>query len=62
MYPQKVFKGKRMAGHMGNEQVTVQNLDVAYISAADNLIGVKGAVPGPKKGLIVLNINERGAK
>ena len=54
MYPQKIFKGKRMAGHMGAEQVTVKNLKVAYISAADNLIGVKGAVPGPKKGLIVL--------
>ena len=53
MYPQKIFKGKRMAGHMGNEQVTVKNLQVAYISAADNLIGVKGAVSGPKKGLIV---------
>jgi large subunit ribosomal protein L3 len=54
MYPQKVFKGKRMAGHMGAEQVTVKNLKVAYISPADNLIGVKGAVPGPKKGLIIL--------
>lgn len=54
MYPQKIFKGKRMAGHMGAEQVTVKNLKVAYISADDNLIGVKGAVPGPKKGLIVL--------
>ena len=54
MYPQKIFKGKRMAGHMGAEQVTVKNLKVAYISTADNLIGVKGAVPGPKKGLIVL--------
>lgn len=54
MYPQKIFKGKRMAGQMGAEQVTVKNLKVAYISAADNLIGVKGAVPGPKKGLIVL--------
>ena len=54
MYPQKIFKGKRMAGHMGAEQVTVKNLVVAYVSVADNLIGVKGAVPGPKKGLIVL--------
>ncbi len=54
MYPQKIFKGKRMAGHMGAEQVTIKNLKVAYISAEDNLIGVKGAVPGPKKGLIVL--------
>lgn len=55
MYPQKIFKGKRMAGHMGAEQVTVRNLTVAYVSASDNLIGVKGAVPGPKKGLIVIN-------
>ena len=54
MYPQKIFKGKRMPGHMGADQVTVKNLKVAYISAADNLIGVKGAVPGPKRGLIVL--------
>ncbi len=44
-----------MAGHMGADQVTVKNLTVAYVSVADNLIGVKGAVPGPKKGLIVLN-------
>lgn len=54
MYPQKIFKGKRMAGRMGHDQVTVKNLTVAYVSAGDNLIGVKGAVPGPKKGLIVL--------
>ncbi len=54
MYPQKIFKGKRMAGRMGHEQVTVKNLKVVYISAEDNLIGVKGAVPGPKKGLIAL--------
>lgn len=62
MYPQKVFKGKRMAGHMGAEQVTVKNLAVAYISAGDNLIGVKGAVPGPKRGLIVINTAKGGAK
>lgn len=61
MYPQKIFKGKRMAGQMGAERVTVKNLEVAYISADDNLIGVKGAVPGPKKGLIVLN-QKGGAK
>lgn len=57
MYPQKVFKGKRMPGRMGHEQVTVKNLQVAYVSADDNLIGVKGAVPGPRKGLIVLGGN-----
>lgn len=57
MYPQKVFKGKRMPGNMGHDQVTVKNLKVAYVSAGDNLIGVKGAVPGPRKGLIVLGGN-----
>jgi len=54
MYPQKVFKGKRMAGRMGHDQVTVKNLVVSYIDADNNLIGLKGAVPGPKKGLIVI--------
>ncbi len=54
MYPQKIFKGKRMPGRMGHDQVTVKNLQVAYVSLEDNLIGLKGAVPGPKKGLIVI--------
>jgi large subunit ribosomal protein L3 len=54
MYPQKVFKGKRMAGRMGADRVTVKNLEVAYVDASANLIGLKGAVPGPKKGLIVI--------
>lgn len=54
MYPQKVFKGKRMAGHMGAEQVTVKGLKVAYISSEDNLIGVRGAVPGPRRGLVTI--------
>ena len=52
MYPQKVFKGKKMPGRMGHDQVTVKNLVVAYIDAENNLIGLKGAVPGPKKGII----------
>lgn len=55
MYPQKVFKGKRMAGRMGHDRVTVKNLEVAYVDATNNLIGLKGAVPGPRKGLIVVN-------
>ena len=55
MYPQKVFKGKRMAGRMGHDQVTVKNLEVAYVDAANNPIGLKGAVPGPRKGLVVVN-------
>jgi len=54
MYPQKVFKGKRMAGRMGHDQVTVKNLVVSYIDIENNLIGLRGAVPGPKKGLIVI--------
>lgn len=60
MYPQKVFKGKRMAGRMGHEQVTVKNLVVSYIDAENNLIGLKGAVPGPKKGLIHINVTDGG--
>lgn len=54
MYPQKVFKGKRMAGRMGHERVTVKNLEVAYVNAESNLIGLRGAVPGPKKGLVII--------
>ena len=54
MYPQRVFKGKTMAGHMGHEKDKVKNLVVAYIDKENHLIGVKGAVPGPKKGLITL--------
>jgi len=52
MYPQKVFKGKRMAGRMGHDRVTVKNLIVSYIDIERNIIGLKGAVPGPKKGLV----------
>jgi len=54
MYPQKVFKGKRMAGRMGAERVTVKNLTVAYVDPTNNLIGFKGAVPGPNKGLVII--------
>ena len=54
MYPQKVFKGKRMAGQMGAEQVTVSGLRVAFIDPENNLIGFKGAVPGPKKSLVTV--------
>lgn len=55
MYPQKIFKGKRMAGRMGHDRVTVKNLQVAYLNAESHLIGLKGAVPGPKKGLIIID-------
>jgi large subunit ribosomal protein L3 len=58
MYPQKIFKGKRMAGQMGYEQVTVKNLKIALIDTENQVIGVVGAVPGPRKGIILL----KGAK
>ena len=50
--PSKVFKGKKMAGHMGAKRVTIQNLVIVRLDAEDNLILVKGAVPGPRKGLV----------
>ena len=52
--PARVFKGKKMAGHLGAERVTVQNLDVVKVDAESNIIAVKGAVPGPKGGIVVL--------
>ncbi len=52
--PSKVFKGKKMPGHMGAKQVTVQNLEIVKVDAENNLILVKGAVPGPKKALVTI--------
>ena len=54
MYPQKIFKGKKMAGQMGNEQATVRNLKIALVDTEHNVIGVTGAVPGPRKGIVVI--------
>jgi large subunit ribosomal protein L3 len=54
MYPQHIFKGKKMAGQMGHVQVTVLGLEVALVDAENKVIGVYGAVPGPRKGIIVL--------
>ena len=51
-YPQRVFKGKRMAGHMGHEQVTVKNLKVVKVDAQNSTLYVQGGVPGPTKGWI----------
>ncbi|MBC7087033.1 MAG: 50S ribosomal protein L3 [Tissierellales bacterium] len=53
-YPGRVFKGHRMMGRMGNERVTAQNLQVVRVDADKNLLLVKGAVPGPKKGLVII--------
>ena len=52
--PSRVMKGKKMAGHMGAEQVTIQNLEIVKIDAENDIILVRGAVPGPKKSLVVL--------
>jgi large subunit ribosomal protein L3 len=52
--PSRVFKGKHMAGHMGNRRITIQNLEVVRVDKDDNLILVKGSVPGPRKGLVTL--------
>ena len=55
-YPARVLKGVKMAGHMGNERVTVKNLSVVRIDAEQNLILVKGAVPGAKNGLVAIRM------
>ena len=52
--PSRVFKGKKMAGHYGHEAVTVQNLKVVKVDAESNLIAIKGAIPGPKGGIVVI--------
>jgi large subunit ribosomal protein L3 len=58
-YPSRVLKGMRMAGHMGNERVTVQNLRVARIDQENNLLFVRGAVPGPTGGYVVVEKSGR---
>ena len=52
--PARIFKGKRMAGHLGCERVTIQNLDVVKVDAENTLIAIKGAIPGPKKGIVMV--------
>ena len=52
--PARIFKGKKMAGHLGAERVTVQNLEVVKVDAENNIIAVKGAVPGPKGSIVVV--------
>ena len=60
--PSKVFKGKKMAGHMGHVRVTVQNLEVVRVDAEKSLILVKGAVPGAKKALVMIKNTTRKSK
>ncbi|MDD3277578.1 MAG: 50S ribosomal protein L3 [Lachnospiraceae bacterium] len=52
--PSKVFKGKKMPGHMGHKQITIQNLEIVRVDGENNLLLVKGAVPGPKKSLVTI--------
>ena len=59
--PSRVFKGKRMAGRLGHEKVTIQNLDVVKVDAENNLIAVKGAVPGPRGGIVFVTDNVKKA-
>ena len=60
--PSKVFKGKKMPGHMGAKQITIQNLEVIRVDAENNLILVKGAVPGPKKALVTVKSTVKSGK
>ena len=60
--PGRVYKGKKMAGHMGDERVTVQNLEVVEVRPEENLILVKGAVPGANGGLVVLRGAVKGGQ
>ena len=53
--PSRVFKGMKAAGHLGAERVTVQNLDVVKVDAENNLIAVRGAIPGPRGGVVLLS-------
>ena len=52
--PSRVYKGKKLAGHLGCERVTIQNLDVVKVDAENNLLAIKGAIPGPKGGIVVI--------
>lgn len=60
--PSKVFKGKGMPGHMGAKKVTIQNLEVVRVDAENNLLLVKGAVPGPKKALVTIKETVKSGK
>lgn len=58
-YPSRVFPGQRMAGHMGTQRVTVKNLEIIDVNAEDNVLVVKGAVPGPNGGYVVVRRAKR---
>lgn len=58
MYPQKIFKGKKMAGQMGGEKTTIRNLRIALVNPEHSVIGVYGAVPGPRKSIVLVRGGE----
>ncbi|QGS52373.1 50S ribosomal protein L3 [Spiroplasma tabanidicola] len=58
----RIFKSKKMPGHMGHEKVTIQNLEIIKVDSERNLVLIKGSVPGPRKGLVVIRENAKGAK
>ena len=60
--PGRVFKGKKLPGHMGSDKITVQNLDVIRVDTERNLLLVKGAIPGPKGNLVVIKNTVKGGK
>ena len=60
--PSRVFKGKKMPGHMGGKQVTTQNLEIVKVDVEKNLLLVKGAVPGPKKALVTIKESVKSGK
>ena len=60
--PSKVFKGKKMPGHMGGKKVTTQNLEIVRVDAEKNLLLVKGAIPGPKKALVTIKESVKAGK
>ena len=60
--PGRIFKGKKLPGHMGAERVTIQNLNVVRVDAERNLLLVKGSVPGPKGGLLIIKDAVKSSK
>ena len=58
--PSRIFKGKKMAGHLGAERVTVQNLVVVKVDVENNLIAIKGAIPGPNGGTVIIRDTVKG--
>jgi len=59
--PSRIFKGKKMPGHMGTDKVTVQNLTIVKVDAENGLVAVRGAIPGPNKGIVTIRSAVKGA-